>query len=176
MAIPARTADTGTFFITTITHNRRRLFQLPANAELFLQTLQHDRTQGAYKLHAFVVMPDHVHLLLTPTGHTLSRVMNLIKGGFSRRLPSNFPLWQKGFTDHLVLDADHFHSRRQYIHQNPVRAHLTQTAEAYPYSSSRTSPDDPQRVCHKPRPKLHARPTTPIPTPQTRKGTRSRVP
>ena len=67
MAIPARTADTGTFFITAITYNRRRLFQLPINATLFLETLQHYRTQGAYKLHAFVVMPDHIHLLLTPT-------------------------------------------------------------------------------------------------------------
>jgi putative transposase len=136
MAIPLRTAATGTFFITTITYNRRRLFQVPANAELFLETLQHYRTQGAYELHAFVVMPDHVHLLLTPNAKTISKVMNLIKGGFSRHLASKFPIWQRGFADHLILDADHFESRRQYIHQNPIRAHITTAPELYLYSSA----------------------------------------
>ncbi len=140
MAIPPRTSQTGTFFITTITYNRRRLFQLPANADLFLETLQHYRTEGAYKLHAFVVMPDHVHLLLTPTGKTISQTMNLIKGGFSHRLPSKHPVWQRGFADHLIRDADHFTSRRDYIHQNPVRAHLCTTPEAYPYSSASGKP------------------------------------
>jgi putative transposase len=110
--------------LTTVTYNRRRLFQVPANAELFLETLQHYRTAGAYKLHAFVVMPDHVHLLLTPRDKTISQVMNLIKGAFSRRIASNFPIWQRGFTHHLVLDAAQFESRRTYIHQNPIRANL----------------------------------------------------
>ncbi len=43
MAIPTRATSHGTFFITTQTHNRRRLFQVDANAALFLATLQHDR-------------------------------------------------------------------------------------------------------------------------------------
>ncbi len=136
MAIPPRTASTGTFFITTITYNGRRLFQLPANAELFLETLQHYRREGLYKLHAFVVMPDHVHLLLTPQTQTISHVMNRIKGAYSHRVASNFPIWQRGFTDHLIPNRDHFESRRHYIHQNPVRAHLTESANQYPYSSA----------------------------------------
>ncbi len=140
IAIPPRTATHGTFFITTITYNRRRLFQLPAHAELFLDTLQHYRRQGHYKLHAFVVMPDHVHLLLTPTANTLSHTMNLIKGGFSHRLPSRHPIWQRGFTDHLIHTAADFHHHRNYIHQNPVRAHL---ADLYPYSSACGKPVKP---------------------------------
>jgi putative transposase len=136
MAIPPRTATEGTFFITTITYNRRLLFQLPANAELFLETLQHYRVEGHYKLHAFVIMPDHVHLLLTPIDKNISQTMNLIKGGFSRHLASRFPIWQRGFADHLILNRDHFESRRTYIHQNPVRAHLIAAPELYPYSSA----------------------------------------
>jgi REP element-mobilizing transposase RayT len=89
MAIPQRTATQGTFFLTTVTYNRRRIFQLPANADLFLETLQHYRPY--YLLHAFVLMPDHVHLILAPRDKTLSQVMNLIKGGFSHRLASKFP-------------------------------------------------------------------------------------
>jgi putative transposase len=140
MAKPRRTATTGTFFITTITYNRRRLFQVPANAELFVETLQHYRAEGAYKLHAFVVMPDHAHLLLTPIDKTISQIMNLIKGGFSRRFASRFPIWQRGFADHPIPDAAHFQSRRTYIHQNPVLAHLAIAAELYPYSSAYRPP------------------------------------
>jgi putative transposase len=136
MAIPQRTATTGTFFVTTITANRRRLFQVTRNADLLLETLQHYRAEGHYKLHAFVVMPDHVHLLLTPNDKTISEVMNLIKGGFSHRLDFKRPVWQRGFADHLVRNAEEFESRRAYIHQNPVCAHLSETAELYPYSSA----------------------------------------
>jgi putative transposase len=110
--------------------------QVTRNAELLLDTLQHYRAEGLYKLHAFVVMPDHVHLLLTPTVQTISQVMNRIKGGFSHRPASKLPIWQRGFTDHLVRNADEFASLRFYIHQNPVEGHLAQTAEHYPFSSA----------------------------------------
>jgi len=136
MAIPARTARPGTFFVTTATYNRRRLFQVEANALLLIKTIQHYRKEGKYKLHAFVVMPDHIHLLLTPEAVTLERVIGLIKGGFSRRLGSKMPVWQRGFTDHRIRDAEEFEARRTYIHQNPVRAHLTEEACAYEYSSA----------------------------------------
>ena len=83
--------------MTTATFNRRRLFQVTANAELFLETLQQYRREGHYKLHAFVVMPDHVHLVLTPQSLSIERVVGFIKGGFSHRLGSKFPVWQRGF-------------------------------------------------------------------------------
>jgi len=79
MAIPSRATSHGTFFITSPTYARRRLFQLAANAQLFLETLQHYRREGHYKLHAFVVMPDHVHLLLTPQIITIERASNSSK-------------------------------------------------------------------------------------------------
>jgi len=134
MAHPPRTATTGTFFITAITYNRRCLFQTTANATLFIETLQHYRAEGFYKLYAYVVMPDHIHLLITTDD--LADAMQRIKGGFSRKLSSKFPVWQRGFTDHAVLNRDHFESRRDYIHQNPVRKHLVEHAEDYPYSSA----------------------------------------
>ena len=100
MAIPSRTSRPGTFFITTATCDRRGIFQkFPANANLFLETLQHYRHLGHYKLHAFVVMPDHVHLILTPLDVALERAVGYIKGGFSHRLASKLPVWQRGFTE-----------------------------------------------------------------------------
>jgi putative transposase len=82
MSIPHRSVGAGTYFVTSATFNRRRLFQVEANADLFVQTLQHYRQEGHYKLHAFVVMPVHVHLLLTPQDIAIERVLGLIKGGF----------------------------------------------------------------------------------------------
>jgi putative transposase len=61
MSIPSRSAEAGTYFVKSGTFNRRRLFQVATNAELFLETLQHYRRAGHYKLHAFIVMPDHIH-------------------------------------------------------------------------------------------------------------------
>jgi putative transposase len=136
MAIPSRAPRLGTFFITSATYNRRRLFQVPANAELFLETLQHYRHAGRYKLHAFVVMPDHVYLIVTPQGITIERAMGLIKGGFSHRMASNFPVWQRGYTDHRIRDAEDMETRRRYLHLNPVRGGLAVAAEMYPYSSA----------------------------------------
>jgi len=136
MAIPARSSQPGTFFVTSATYNRRRLFQVASNAELFIATLQEYRHAGHYKLHAFVVMPDHVHLLLTPQAITLERAVGLIKGGFSHRMESKFPIWQRGFTDHRIRDREEFETRREYIHLNPVRARMVDGAELYAYSSA----------------------------------------
>jgi putative transposase len=136
MAIPTRATSHGTFFISTQTYNRRRLFQVPANAELLIDTLQHYRREGHYKLHAFVIMPDHIHLILTPQEITLERSIQLIKGGFSHRLGSKLPVWQRGFTDRRLRDADDFRTHITYLHHNPVRAHLCQLPQDYPYSSA----------------------------------------
>jgi putative transposase len=136
VAISTRSGLPGTYFVTSATSNRRRLFQVAANAELFLETLQHYRREGHYTLHAFVVMPDHIHLLITPQGLTLERVVGLIKGGFSHRLGSKLPVWQRGFTDHRIRSESDFQTRRDYIHQNPVRARMVELAEVYLYSSA----------------------------------------
>jgi putative transposase len=134
MAKPPRTSTRGTFFVTAITANRRRLFQTETNANLFLDILQHYRTQGLYKLHAYVAMPDHVHLLLTTDN--LPNAMKHIRGGFSRRLGSKLDVWQRGYVDHHVVTREEFEIRRTYIHQNPVRARLTTRPDEYPYSSA----------------------------------------
>jgi putative transposase len=136
MAIPTRSAQPGTFFITTATFNRRRIFQVDANAASLVETLQHYRREGRFKLFGFVVMPDHVHLILTPREITLERAMQLIKGGFSRRIGSKFPVWQRGFTDHRIRDRDDFDTRLAYLHDNPVRARLVQRPEDYEFSSA----------------------------------------
>jgi putative transposase len=80
-------------------------------------------------------MPDHVHLILTPQDITLERAVGFIKGGFSHRIASKIPVWQRGFTDHRIRDTADMEARRSYLHMNPVRGGLVESAELYPYSS-----------------------------------------
>lgn len=131
MAIPTRSALPGTYFVTSAIYNRHRLFQVAANARLFVETLQHYRKLGHYKLFGFVVMPDHIHLIVTPQQCTLERTMQLVKGGFSHRVGSKIPVWQRGFTDHRIRDRADFDTRLGYLHDNPVRARLVERPEDY---------------------------------------------
>ena len=86
MPLPAP-QELRTYFITTVTANRRRLFQVADNANLLLDTLSHYRVQGKFHLHAFVVMPDHLHVLMTPSPEvSLEKAMQFVKGGFSHPL------------------------------------------------------------------------------------------
>jgi putative transposase len=125
------------FFITTITAGRLPIFRRDSTSRLLLLTLAHDREQGKFLLNEFVIMPDHVHALLTPAPQlSLERVMQFIKGGFSYRLKSHGPVWQESFTNHRVRDFEDYENHRRYIQMNPVRARLAECAELYPYSSA----------------------------------------
>jgi len=108
-------------------------------ARLFLDVLFSYRAQHKYLLHEFVLMPDHFHLLITPT-EGLERGLQLIKGGFSfrakRELGFGGEIWEKSFHDHRVRDGEEYCAFRTYIHLNPVRRGLAAAPEQYPYSSA----------------------------------------
>jgi len=101
--------------------------------------LQKIRRQKKYLLHEFVLMPDHFHLLLTPTV-TLERALQMIKGGFSFRARKELGfgggVWQSSSYDRRVRDAEEYFAFREYIRRNPVRRGLAVAAEKYPYSSA----------------------------------------
>ena len=148
MAIPERHASPDhvvaaqrTFFVTTTTWQRRPLFRTERLARLLIDTIYHYRAEKRYLLHEFVVMPDHVHLLLTLDEHiAIERAMQLIKGGFSYRVKHELgaatEIWQRGFSDRRIWDADEYAQRAAYVRGNPVRGRLCERPEDYPYSSA----------------------------------------
>jgi len=136
MAKALRPARAGVSFVTMATQDRRPIFEISRVAELFTDTLLHYRMLGHYKLHAFVVMPDHVHLLLTPQSITLEQTVRLIKNGFEHRLETRLPIWEEGFIGYSVANMHDLEIVRAYLHEVPVRARLAPTAELYPYSSA----------------------------------------
>jgi putative transposase len=93
MAIPIRhsqasdvIAGARTFFVTSSTWGRMRLLQSDRSAQLFVKVIYEYRAQGRYRLHEFVVMPDHFHILLTvDSNSTIERAVQFIKGGFAFR-------------------------------------------------------------------------------------------
>jgi putative transposase len=110
-------------------------------ARLFLKVLYGYRRQGRYALHAFVLMPEHFHLLLTPSGGvTLERALQLIKGGYSHAAGQEFnkkmEIWERGFTDHRVRDLADFENHKEYIHRNPLERGLVENASQYRYCSA----------------------------------------
>lgn len=110
-----------TYAITTATFQRRALFVRTANAELMVKMLFHHRDQGRYRLHGFVIMPEHLHVLLTPRLHqTVERCAQCIKGGFSHEVRKQYggEVWQSGFHEHRVRDGLDFRNQLAYIAAN----------------------------------------------------------
>ncbi len=94
-----------------------------------------------YRLTAWVVMPNHVHLLLRPLGaYTLAAIMHALKSYTAQTanqlLTRTGPFWQEDYFDRYIRDADHYAQTVTYIEYNPVKAHLCATPAAWPYSSA----------------------------------------
>ena len=99
----------------------------------------HKGDPGDYLLRAWVVMPNHVHLLLTPNIEP-SVVLRRMKGASARQANkllglTGQPFWQGESYDHLVRSQEEFERIENYILQNPVRAGLARSEEEYPWSS-----------------------------------------
>jgi putative transposase len=116
-----------THAITLLTHQRRSLFTRTANAELMLEILFRYRIQNRYLLHAFAIMPDHMHILITPSPeHTLPRCLQFIKGGYSHAIREQFKseVWHPGHYEHRIRDQEDFINQKHYISKTPERRHL----------------------------------------------------
>lgn len=116
----------------------RRLLQSERNAELLIDVLRSLVAERKFELHDFVIMPDHVHLLLTVHDEmTIEKAMQLIKGRFSHRLSHEFGhlggVWHRGFTEEQVMNRESFVRHREYIAQNPVKAGLAAAADEFPH-------------------------------------------
>ena len=122
------------YFVTTrIKHEGR--FLTEHEAEIVMNTILDSSTRKEIILYAYVVMPNHVHILIKPVTCGISKTMQLIKGRSSRQInEGNF--WQKGFFDFGVLTKEKFREKFNYIHFNPVKGGLVKEAEDYKYSSA----------------------------------------
>jgi len=102
-----------TYFITICAYTHCNLFQRSEVAQLMAATLFNYRDAGEFELHEYVIMPDHIHVLLSlHDEQKLSRAIQLIKGGFSHTLGENGimfrEVWQQRYHDRRIRDDNEF--------------------------------------------------------------------
>jgi putative transposase len=110
-------------------------------AALFIEVLRSYMRAGKMTIHEFVIMPNHIHILMTLPGEmTLEKAMQLIKGSFSFRANKELGLrceiWQRGYSDVQILDDQSFQRHREYIENNPVKAGLANSPDKYPFGTA----------------------------------------
>ena len=128
------------FFVTT--NLRRGLPKFDSRErDLVCQVVASVRRHRRFRLAGFVVMPDHLHLLVLPaSGDTISRLIQEIKYVSGRRVNKlrrrKGALWQKGFFDRFMRTPKEFLETLDYVHQNPVRKGLVAIAHEWQWSSA----------------------------------------
>lgn len=146
-------------YLTFSIYHHKRLFANPVFPPLFLQHLDASRSRLQFHLWAYVVMPDHVHLLLHPVeGVSISSILQSIKLPFSKaaiqllreRHPASlehyqvgteqkksYRIWQRGGGyDRNLYSPDALRRSVTYIHNNPVVKSICDVPEEYPWSSA----------------------------------------
>ena len=133
-------AENRTFFITTRASEGKAILQSDRMADLFADVLRSYMREGKFRVHDFVVMRNHVHLLVTvDESMSIEKAVQLIKGNFSYRARTELgfkgEVWQRGFSDIRVRDEESFRQHQQYIYNNPVKAGMATVPEEYPHCS-----------------------------------------
>jgi REP element-mobilizing transposase RayT len=119
-----------------------RYLTQPPVAQLIVDSIRYGASHlQYYDLHAFVVMANHVHLLVMPRVRP-SRFLQTLKGYTAREANrllgrTGLPFWQAESYDHAVCDDREFCRIKDYVEKNPVKAGLVARAEEYRWSSAR---------------------------------------
>ncbi len=113
----------------------------PMSPEECQALVSHIHKMGPGKVEAFVVMPDHVHLLYSTTrDEHLIKTLQSLKGASSHTLARRFgrqsPIWQDETYDHIIRNEREFNEAWRYIEGNPVRKGLVACITDYPWSSA----------------------------------------
>ena len=145
-------------FVTFCCYHRRRLLVTDEGRQIFESALERVRRSFGLQVYGYVIMPEHVHLLLSePRQDTssdgtaplkpkiglngppvLSDALKSLKQGVSRRLIGDAEhFWQKRYYDFNIRNYSQFVEKLRYIHRNPVKAGLCERPEDWEWSSFR---------------------------------------
>lgn len=126
------------YFITVVTHERKLI--LIENITLFWTALNRIKERHQTSIDAWVVLPDHFHMILSPTNFELDEFMHDFKLSFGAlyRKAHNLKtgrVWQSRFWDHIIRDEKDFNNHINYIHYNPVKHNLVESPFDWKQSS-----------------------------------------
>ncbi len=125
-------------------YRRQPKFRTPGIYDLFVQCLEDMRRRFSMCVYGYVVMPEHVHLLMSePEQGVLAEAIHYVKLSFAKRLRSRErrvelgSFWQKRYHDRNVRDAREFSIKLRYLHRNPVKRGLVKDPREWKWSSFR---------------------------------------
>ena len=128
------------YHVTLTSYRRANWFDAPVLAGAFVDALREQVVRTHYSIHAFCVMPDHIHILCQPNAQNpvmLEHFVQRVKSTATHRLhllAADGVIWQRGFYDHILRRDEDVLPVTWHILANPVRAGLTEDFEHYPFS------------------------------------------
>jgi len=119
---------------------REKIFLDEVAARFLLITIAYHKYILDFKLFAYVIMPEHFHIIIQPSDeYPLSKIMNFIKGNFSRKYNQIYnrtnPVWQRRYYETVLRSEKGMINKIDYIHKNPVRKGLVTDLSYYEFSS-----------------------------------------
>jgi putative transposase len=130
--------DSYSYFVTNVTYQRQRI--LLDHAEFLKQSIDKVKSETRFDLVAWVILPDHFHMIVHPETTNISLLMRKIKLSFSSKYRkllkmASGQVWQNRFWDHVIRNQDDMNRHLDYIHFNPVKHNLVSRPFNYQYSS-----------------------------------------
>ena len=126
-------------FVTFSCYRREPLLGTPRSRDLFERALERTRRGYGFYVSGYVVMPEHVHLLVSePERGTLARALQAIKQSVARRLIGDRRhFWQARYYDFNVWGERKRLEKLRYMHRNPIKRGLVERPEDWEWSSFR---------------------------------------
>ncbi len=115
-------------FITQVVKDRTPIFLDDDMVKLLIYILRYVKVKHSFKMLAYVILPDHFHLLIQPNDKSnFSQIMHSLKSRFTRafkkkkNITDHLNLWQRRFWDHIIRNEQDFENHFHYIHFNPIK-------------------------------------------------------
>lgn len=126
------------YFVTSVTYKKNPI--LIENAQVLSSSIEYYKQEYNLDIIAFVILPDHFHIIINPKHHNLSGIMRKIKLKFSgkyrhSRSIEKGRIWQNRFWDHIIRDENDLNKHIDYIHYNPVKHNYIQNPFSWENSS-----------------------------------------
>jgi len=127
-----------TYFITVVTYKRKRI--LIDNFGILWNTIGKMLIKYNLSLDAWVVLPDHFHMILKPKNNVLDDFIHDLKLSFGSLLRKKYnqkagKIWQSRFWDHIIRNQSDLNNHIDYIHYNPTKHRLVERPFLWEYSS-----------------------------------------
>src|SRR3990172_12503568 len=142
MPRPLRPVEDGLIYhVINRGNNRQPVFRKKADFEAFLTTLVELKGRRPFLLYGYCLLSNHFHLLIRPTGASISRIMQSLLVSHTQRYHRHYQsgghVWQGRFKSPVIQNDEHLLAVLRYIEANPLRAKLVRRAEQYRWSSYR---------------------------------------